>query len=333
MHDASQDRLVIAGMTYFRVKWRRVPVVYRRFLEAFLPPRATLVVSDCSLRWPATSVGERHVFQHGAAGGAAQEQYEYGGPRIADYLTRYGSPHRAWDYPPMDGHSPEAEWVRARPPTRVGGAGRTQPLAARPHALRRAGTPQSGGCRPLPDVDIGADRCGDRLLVECFLLLEPWWALRTGSVPYWTVFNTEPSRDAVLGYLGRADPFDESRLLLFSHGVESVGLASAHRWLEVLKHALKIGVFTGVDTRAYPRDFASLARSHRELAKIRTTYPMPLPMEWPIAEEFLAKRRAGVACPLTGARAPGTPDHEAGGRGIGWSGGMSGLVVVGVQPG
>jgi hypothetical protein len=58
----------------------------------------------------------------------------------------------------------------------------------------------------------------------------------------------------------------------------------------VLDHALKIGVFTGVDTRAYPRDLASLARSHREPAKIRATYSMPLPMEWPVAEEFLAKR-------------------------------------------
>lgn len=130
---------------------------------------------------------------------------------------------------------------------------------------------------------------GDRLLVECFLLLEPWWTLCTGSVPYWTVFNTEPSREIVLDYLSGADPFDEIRLLLFSHGVESVGLAPIRR-REALEQARKIGVFTGVDTRAYPRDFASLARSHRELAKIRTTYPMPLPMRWPVAEEFLAKR-------------------------------------------
>ncbi|MBB4917237.1 hypothetical protein FHS44_004345 [Streptosporangium saharense] len=36
------------------------------------------------------------------------------------------------------------------------------------------------------------DPPADRLLAECFLFLEPWWTLRSGSVPYWMVFNTDP---------------------------------------------------------------------------------------------------------------------------------------------
>ena len=32
----------------------------------------------------------------------------------------------------------------------------------------------------------------NRLLIESFILLEPYWALRTGSVPFWTKFNMEP---------------------------------------------------------------------------------------------------------------------------------------------
>jgi hypothetical protein len=35
----------------------------------------------------------------------------------------------------------------------------------------------------------------NRLLVESFILIEPWWALRTGSVAFWMVFNMEPSAD------------------------------------------------------------------------------------------------------------------------------------------
>jgi hypothetical protein len=52
---------------------------------------------------------------------------------------------------------------------------------------------------------------------------------------FWTVFDTEPSRRALLSYLdGAATPYDEIRLMLFSHGVESAGLASIPAWEEVL---------------------------------------------------------------------------------------------------
>jgi hypothetical protein len=130
----------------------------------------------------------------------------------------------------------------------------------------------------------------DRLLVENFLLVEPWWTLRTGSVPLWTVFNTEPSRQALLRHLDQADPYDEIRLILFSHGVESVGLASIDDWSRVLDRARKIGVFTGVAARAYPRDFAVFARAHRELARTRHRVPVPArPLDVADVEEFLEK--------------------------------------------
>ncbi|MFD0883838.1 hypothetical protein ACFQ08_04610 [Streptosporangium algeriense] len=291
MHDANQDRLMIAGMTYFRVKWRRLPEAYRRFLEASLEPGATLVVVECGLRRPVTRVGPRHVFQHGALGGATPREYEEGGPRVADYLRRYGSPHRGWDYPPVDEESPEAEWgfepsllpdlrdLAARNGWRLLRVRFTEPEELSPVVadLYREWYRR----RDLP---------ADRLLAECFLLLEPWWTLRSGSVPYWMVFNTEPSLASLTGYLDRSDPFAEIRLLLFSHGVESVGLASVEQWRRVLARAEKVGVFTGVDPRAYPRDFAGLARAHRELSRIRTTYPMPLPLPWPHAETFLTNR-------------------------------------------
>jgi hypothetical protein len=104
------------------------------------------------------------------------------------------------------------------------------------------------------------------------------------------VFNAEQSHARAMAYLDGADPFDEIRLMLFSHGVESVGLAGVGDWRRLLERARKVGVFTGVDTRTYPRDFAGLIRAHRELSRIRTTYPMPLPLEWEAAEEFLGKR-------------------------------------------
>ncbi|MEV4084762.1 hypothetical protein AB0J43_31325 [Nonomuraea fuscirosea] len=278
-------------MTYFRVKWRRLPAAYRHFLQSSLAPGATLVVVDCQLRWPTTSVGPRYVFQHGALGGATRQEYEHGSRRVADYLHRYGVGRSAWDYPPADGDSPEAEWgfepelladlaeLAQRHRWRL-----VRLRFAEPEDLSPAVADLYRTCyaqRGLP---------GDRLLVECFLLLEPWWALRSGSVPYWMVFNTDQSHARLMSYLDGVDAFDEIRLMLFSHGVDSVGLAPAQAWRQMLARAGKVGVFTGVEAGAYPRDFASLARAHRELARIMTTYPMPLPLGWPWAEEFLAKR-------------------------------------------
>jgi hypothetical protein len=289
MHDANQDRLMVAGMSYFRVKWRRLPAAYRDFLRDCLAPGGTIVVSECELRWPTTRIGERYVFQHGALGGATPDEFRYGGPRVSEYLARYGSPHRRWDAPEPDGDSPEAEWgfepgllpelldvaeprqaVRLRYDT-------PEDLSPVVADLYRAWYRQRG----LP---------GDRLLAECFAVLEPWWALRTGSVPYWMVFNTEPSRQSLLSYLDATDPYDEIRLMLFSHGVDSVGLASIDRWREALSRAGKIGEFAGVDTRAFPRDFACLARAHRELSRIRKRYPMPAPLSLADVDDFLAKR-------------------------------------------
>jgi hypothetical protein len=39
------------------------------------------------------------------------------------------------------------------------------------------------------------EECGllaNRLLVESFVIREPYWALRTGSVPFWLEFTMEP---------------------------------------------------------------------------------------------------------------------------------------------
>lgn len=290
MHDANQDRLMVAGMSYFRVKWRRLPKAYERFLRDCVAPGGAVVTVECGQTWPTTRIGERYVFQHGAVGGATPEEYRLGGPRVADYLSRYGSPYRCWEAPEPDGESPEAEWgfqpSLLDPVSDVATAAglRLQRLRfAAPEALSPAVAElyrdwyQRRGIPP------------QRLLAENFLLLEPWWTLRTGSVPYWTVFNTEPSRRSLLGYLDGTDPYDEIRLILFSHGVDSVGLASIEDWQHVLDRARKIGVFTGVDTRAYPRDFAVFARAHRELARVRHLYPMPEPLDLSDAAPFVAK--------------------------------------------
>jgi hypothetical protein len=137
--------------------------------------------------------------------------------------------------------------------------------------------------RGLPD---------DRLLVESFILLEPWWTLAAGLAPLWTTFNTEDAAAPVERYLAQRPPFAEIHLTLFAHEVESVGLAPIQRWRAIVDRAARTGRFAGVDPRAYPRDFASFIRYHHAFKRIGQRAGLPEPLPWAAVEAFL-QRTAG----------------------------------------
>jgi hypothetical protein len=289
MHDANQDRLMIQHMTYFRIKRLRLGEAYRRFLRETLPAGATLFLLECRYSWPTTQVAERHIFQHGAAGGATAEEYFYGSKRVEDYLRRYHSPWRRWDSPEPDGERPEAEWGFA-PALRED----VERLAREQgYRIRRIVFQDPEHLSPLVAdlyrwwyMQRGIP--ANRLLIESFILLEPWWALRTGSVPFWTKFPVEPSAAQVEQYLDRTDPYDAIAIMLFSHGVDSIGLAPIQRWRAILKRAQQHGSFIGVDARKFPRDFATFVRYHTEIQQqIHARYPLSAPLALSQLDTFL----------------------------------------------
>ena len=284
--DPSQDRLMIQQMSYFRFKRLRLGRAYERFLGEVLEPGGTLFVVDCRLSWPVTRLGERHVFQFGAVGGPTLDEYFHGGERVRAHLARHGSPRTRWTPPAPNGEAPEAEWgfepalladVR-RLATLHGWQVRTiaydapedlSPLVADLYARwnRRRGI---------------AER---RLLAESFIVMEPYWTIRTGSIPFWMVFNMEPSARALERYLERSAAFDELGIMLFSHGVESVGLAPIEHWQALCRRAN--GKLIGVDPRAYPRDFNVFVRYHYALREqFRARYPVPEPLPLQELEPF-----------------------------------------------
>jgi pimeloyl-ACP methyl ester carboxylesterase len=274
MHDPNQDRLTLARMAYFRVKRLRLGDALERFLSESLAPGATLFVADCTLRWPVTRVGERHIFQLGALGGMDADEF-----------------HRRWDAADPDHRAPEAEWgfepalledLRA--------------LAQR-RRLRLRRIVFEDPEDPSPQI---ADlhrwwyhRRGfpaGRLLVESFVLLDPWWAIRTHSVPLWLKFAVEPSAARLERYLAGAPAHDDVRLALFSHGTEGVGIAPADRWQEILRRGPGAGAFLGVDEQRFPRDFASFGRFGRELRGLDDRRQPPAPLTLAELDEFLATR-------------------------------------------
>lgn len=275
MHDASQDRLMVRAATYFRVKRRRLGPSYERFLSRSLPRGGTIILSECRRSWPTTRMADRYVFQHGAVGGATEAEFLHGGPRVRDYLRRYGSGREAWSSPEPDGRSPEAEWgfdpallEDVERFARVHGY-RVQrlvyedpndlsPFVAELHRwwYRRRGMPAS------------------RLLVGSFFILEPWWTLRTGSVPFWLTFNMEPDLADLERYLEETDPYDELFLMLFNHGTVGVGLPRIDDWRRLFERAGR-GAFVGQNEQRFPLDHASYARYHTDLkASIPARYPV-----------------------------------------------------------
>jgi hypothetical protein len=297
MHDPNQDRLMIRRMTYFRAKRLRLGAAYETFLRETLEPGAPIFLMECGLSWPTTRVAERHVFQFGALGGVGPAEVFGGGPRVAAYLAREGSHRRRWEPPEPDAERPEAEWGFA-PELRED----VERFAARHgYHVRRIAFEQPEEFSPLV-ADLyrwwNAQRgvTDRRLLVESFIVMEPFWTLRTGSTPFWMVFNKEPSAAALEGYLDHAEAFDEIYMMLFSHGVDSIGLVPIERWRALLARARKRGDFVGVDVKAYPRDFAVFVRYHRDLPRrISTRYPLPEPLPLERFYEFLARRRDGNA--------------------------------------
>ncbi|MBB0244295.1 hypothetical protein FNQ90_09300 [Streptomyces alkaliphilus] len=294
MHDANQDRMMVRALTYFRVKRLELGPTWERFLLDRLEPGGTIIVSECATRWRTTRVGPRHVFQHGALGGATEEEFHHGGPRVAEYLERYDSPVRRWYGPEPDGDSPEAEWG-FEPALRED----IERFArANGFRVRRVVFDEPEAPSPLV-ADLYRDWYArrslptNRLAVSSFILTEPRATLMAGAVPFWMKFNTEVSHRALRDYLDaeHREPFDEILLGLFQNGVEAVGLTTIDEWRDLLGRAHRKGRFLGLRTRAHPRDLAHFVRYGAALRRLRPHHPLPEPLTLEDLDDFLERAR------------------------------------------
>ena len=289
MHDGSQDRLMADYMDYFRVKRLALGKSYEHFMQTHLAPGGTILVVDCQRKWPTTTVGERHVFQHGGLGGVTEDEYLHGGPRVREFLERYDAPVREWDSPEPDGESPEAEW--GYEPALTDDILRF--AAQHGFRVKRIVFKEPEDLSPLV-ANFYRNHYhqrglkANRLLVGSFAINEPYWALRTGSVPFWMKFNMEPSAEALEDYLATEPAFEEINLMLINHGVEGIGLPSVERWKRLLSRATRCGRFIGVREELFPRDFGSFSRYHTQLKKrISARYPLPGPTPLGMFTNFL----------------------------------------------
>lgn len=280
MHDPNQDRLMLERLAYFRMKLRALPPAYRLFVRSVLPPGGTIVIVDCTLRWPALRLGERHVFQPGAVGGLQPQ----------DYLSR-------WDYPDPDEMSSESEWGLER--ALVDDVLRFARLDG--YRVLRVSFPAPDALGPAVadahrDWYAGQGHAVERLLVETFISVEPFWALATRTVPLWTTFPIQDSVGSASAYLDGGPEWREIAVTLFAHGTRSEGLAPVEDWQRLAGRAKERGWLAGVDPARWPVDLATLDRYASVLHETHHAALLPRrPMPWALAAAAL-ERDPAVTC-------------------------------------
>jgi hypothetical protein len=85
-------------------------------------------------------------------------------------------------------------------------------------------------------------------------------------------------------------PYSEIYMMLFSHGVESIGAASLDRWKSILQKARHRGRFIGVDEDKYPKDILTYLRYNRALRQIPGRFPLPEPLSPEQFDNFLKNK-------------------------------------------
>jgi len=279
MQDPNQDRLMLDQMSYYRLKLRALPLAFNEFLMGSLPAGSTLFINHCTRQWPVTRTSDRSFFQFGALGGATEKEYLEGGPRVAEYLARYGIDREKWDAPRTTDSVPEAEWGLDGyliPPLK--NLATSQGLKLMEIRYEDPEALSFVVAEIYRDWYLAAGILPTRLTVDSFLLMDPWCSMHQHAIPFWLVFCTSPSAAALQKFLEKQPPFRNIDMMLFSHGTESIGLAEISRWQELLNFARDEGAFVGVDTERFPRDFATLARFDSALRERAALLPPPPPL-------------------------------------------------------
>jgi hypothetical protein len=265
MHDQLQDVLMAERMSYFRVKWCRLPEAYGHFIDNQLAPDGTVVLINDQSTWPVTRVGPRHVFQAGGRGGTPPQEY----------LAR---PHT----PTPNDEAAESEWGLDRDFRDHVQAW----CAERGHrcveiSYDEPQAPAAAVATVMRDWYRDRGEAASRLVVPCFILGDPWQTICAAAVPFWLHFAVQPAMLALDAYLADAEPYSDVNVFLFEHGTNSPGIATPEEFAEVIRRHGARAHFDGLDPERFPHDIGTLGRYGRvfdQLPRARQPWS-PLPVE------------------------------------------------------
>jgi hypothetical protein len=278
---------------YTTVRWHRVPKAYRDLMsEQLLPAAPVIVVRDVG-RWPVVPVTGSYAFQLGSrASGLPPDVYYLRGDALRRNLRNASVDDEtgAGDLPdPQDGDI--AEGVDARLVNDLRGwatrDGRNvrQVIFRRPEVL-------SAAVADLYRAWLRASgRTGNRLIVECGRLVDPWQVVRAGLVPYWCAHPLEPAVQAIEWWLAGTEAFTSVDVLAEPPGTALPGTAQLTQWASIAAFATRRGTLDRRCARAYP--LGAVPPEHA--SAVLRQHPHDLPYLTPIdADNALAWIASGA---------------------------------------
>ncbi|MFB9236457.1 hypothetical protein ACFFWC_12995 [Plantactinospora siamensis] len=294
VHDPVGRGVLAGAAVTMVVRWRRLPRAYRRFLTERLAPGAPVLTLRDARTWPVLPAGPGYGFQVGSPGGGLDAaDFAPDSAALTEVLRCVGGDRRRWDPPQPDGPPDQAEhgvepgleadlraWAHAagRPLHRV--------LFPRPEALSAA----------VADVYRAwlrsAGKTGDRCVVECGRLVDPWQVVRSGLVPYWCEGATQRSVAGAEWWLAGSEPFSSVDVLPEPPGLHSPALAGLPQWLAVASFGRRRSAVDRIAARGYPVTSVPTRHATEVLRGQPYDLPIPPPLRMP---DLVAGLRTGGA--------------------------------------
>ncbi|KXK62024.1 hypothetical protein AWW66_10675 [Micromonospora rosaria] len=288
------SRGTLAGSTVaLSVRWRHLPGAYRRFLADRLAPQAPVLVLRDGRTWPVLDVGSGHSFQVGCpASGLDPVDFHPDSHALRQVLRAAGGDDARWEPPEVScargdaEHGVESGFVHSvREWTGRRGHPLHQVLVPQPEAL--SATVADLYRRWLRT----AGKTGDRLVVECGRLLDPWQVLRAGLVPYWCENATRRAVAGAEWWLAGSAPFTSVDVLPEPPGVRSPALAGLPQWLAVAAFGRRRRALDRTAARGYPVTAVPTRRATEVLRA--QPYDLPVPPPLPVGAALAALREDG----------------------------------------
>lgn len=280
VHDPAARGVVAGCVITLVVRWRTLPEAYRQFLATCLAPRAPVLLVKDSRTWPVLDVGLRHSFQIGGpASGLEPDDYRPCNEWLARVLRGTGGDGARWRAPAVvcptgfAEHSVEPafeeslrQWAGqvGRPVHRV--------LYSRPEALSAA----------IADIYRdwlrAAGKTGNRCVVECGRLLDPWQVVRAGLVPYWCENAVRRTVAAAEWWLAGSASFSSVDVIPEPPGLVSDVVAGLPQWRAIAAFGLKRAALDRVAARSYPTVPVPTRRATEVLRGQPYDLPRPAPL-------------------------------------------------------
>ncbi|MGI5240811.1 hypothetical protein [Dactylosporangium sp. CA-139066] len=132
-------------------------------------------------------------------------------------------------------------------------------------------------------------RTGNRLVVECGRLVDPWNVLRAGLVPYWCREPTWDTVQELCWWLAGSEPFTAIEAFPEPPGAHRPSTAPLDSWRAAAAFATRRGVVDGRCTRRYPTGTVPPGHATKVLAR----QPYDLPLLAPLRPDDALGRLAG----------------------------------------